>query len=69
MRLFVSHTHTKLAQTCVIQIYTERHLMLIMCVLDFLQIRGLGMITVCSLLLDFQRDNIVCSQLCDVICS
>ena len=43
----------KSAQTYVIQIYTERHLMLILSLSDLLENRRLGIITVCSLLFDF----------------
>ena len=62
IRIFVSYKPMKSAQTYVIQTCTERHLMLILSLLDFLQNRRLELI---QAKLDFQRDNTVCSWLCD----
>ena len=53
------------AQKYVIQIYREHHLKLTESLSNVLQNRRLGITTVCSLLLDSQRDNTVCSWLCD----
>ena len=61
----VTHTPMKSARTYVIQRYTERHVMLIVNLSDFLHNCRLGLTPVCSLSLDFQRDNTVCSWLYD----
>ena len=60
-----SKNHMKSAQTYVIQICTERHLMLILIPLDVEHDRRLGIIPACSLLLDFLRESTVCNALCD----
>ena len=57
----------KSAQTCVIQIFTENTTWswLFLSPSIVLQNRRLGIIPVCSLLLNSQRDNTVCSWMCD----
>ena len=55
IQLSVSFKLMKLAQSCVIQTYTECHLMLVLSLLDFMQNQRLGIIPICSLVLDFQR--------------
>ena len=57
IQLFVSHKPIRSAQTYVIHLYTEHHLMLIFESVN----RRLQKSPVCNLLLDSQRDNTVCT--------
>ena len=59
---FALYKPVKLAHTYAVQMCTEHHLTK---TLSLPRNRRLGRIQVCSLLLDSQRDNAVCSLICD----